>query len=900
MSGVSVSGVALPCDRAKLGSVPAPTATHLGLVAASLPAACSLAVSIRAHFSLILWTDRSVISVVLTGFPFLSFVVLPPPRHSEESEPLERTSPFVLSPVLRQNISPRFCETHNRKPPGRDCRSRKAGWKGGHSIRAGQSIRGHPGEDLALHFHGWFFGRSLRPMDSDSSSEGGVQLDERYYSCSDLSPSTPPTDDNQQVTDAPEPEEYDNFYTPQNKAFYDSNPYQELNIQEGEIRILRIFPKKCSYQEHAAGNRQIQWPETDITEEPVIACQLLDQLPLRQIESFVSLSYCAGSPHNTRRIIVNGRYFNVFANLAHAIDGILACWPPNKELFLWTDQVCINQCDQMERASQVSMMQRIYHGSTEVYVCLSTADYENTSSTSDIVSLRSPSVQDPWMLWTSMGKRAKATFPRRHPTRGELEARLRRHLEDERFLKDWLESLREVLTVHWWSRAWVYQEFIMAQQPYFLWRGSSIPWSDLSPLLQFVCNDIDGKIKDWTSDSLAMAELTNRRPPTRTMTIHEGGRLSRLKLERENLRKKIAERAAGDNDEATGLVRRMMRKAHDSRTDHMKKKLREVEDEIQQLQRGPVVGGPAAGGRTESQSLRHKRKGLQALASDLESLSAERKRVLSLVRGKTTRTRDLKELLQHSRNCKSSDPRDRVYAFLGLSQGDTKLYNITPSYDKANSVKDVLIETARAIIERDKSLEILRHVKAGRRGYGRHTLPTWVPDWTSEEEPWYQDFRSENNLSDIPRGFRARQNYSSAYEDGTQVRSISKLEYHLDMSLEGSKSSLPVQGCLLGRLGDVVPGMPRTPFMHWLQLEDATTQALTLTTAHFDDEIWVLRGCSSYVALRPEKQRPGCYAFLGEAKLSVLSRDNSPVIDYADIRKIRETSIESAKDIFLI
>jgi hypothetical protein len=38
---------------------------------------------------------------------------------------------------------------------------------------------------------------------------------------------------------------------------------------------------------------------------------------------------------------------------------------------------------------------------------------------------------------------------------------------------------------------------------------------------------------------------------------------------------------------------------------------------------------------------------------------------------------ELRPLLTHARNCKSSDPRDRIYAFLGLANPE---YNIIPSY----------------------------------------------------------------------------------------------------------------------------------------------------------------------------------------------------------------------------
>ncbi|KAH8668382.1 hypothetical protein BX600DRAFT_510481 [Xylariales sp. PMI_506] len=94
---------------------------------------------------------------------------------------------------------------------------------------------------------------------------------------------------------------------------------------------------------------------------------------------------------------------------------------------------------------------------------------------------------------------------------------------------------------------------------------------------------------------------------------------------------------------------------------------------------------------------------------------------------------DLKSLLQHSRNCEASDSRDRVYAFLGLaSEG----YGIIPDYSDGNTIKDILIETAKGIVRVDKSLDILQYVHCNREKLG-HSLPSWVPDWTSPEIETY-------------------------------------------------------------------------------------------------------------------------------------------------------------------
>ena len=91
-------------------------------------------------------------------------------------------------------------------------------------------------------------------------------------------------------------------------------------------------------------------------------------------------------------------------------------------------------------------------------------------------------------------------------------------------------------------------------------------------------------------------------------------------------------------------------------------------------------------------------------------------------------TRDLLTLLDMSRNCHSTDPRDKVYGLLGLT--GERLQDLI-KVDYSESVEEVLTRTATAIIICQEELHILAYASsdptfliAGAR------LPSWVPDWT--------------------------------------------------------------------------------------------------------------------------------------------------------------------------
>ncbi|KAH8796087.1 hypothetical protein F5882DRAFT_396621 [Hyaloscypha sp. PMI_1271] len=90
--------------------------------------------------------------------------------------------------------------------------------------------------------------------------------------------------------------------------------------------------------------------------------------------------------------------------------------------------------------------------------------------------------------------------------------------------------------------------------------------------------------------------------------------------------------------------------------------------------------------------------------------------------------RDIKPLLEASRSCQVTDPRDRIYAFLGLADPD---YMIDPDYEVWNTLADTFTYTCKRIILFEQSLDILTHSQETERTLG-NDLPSWVPDWSSE------------------------------------------------------------------------------------------------------------------------------------------------------------------------
>ena len=104
-------------------------------------------------------------------------------------------------------------------------------------------------------------------------------------------------------------------------------------------------------------------------------------------------------------------------------------------------------------------------------------------------------------------------------------------------------------------------------------------------------------------------------------------------------------------------------------------------------------------------------------------------------------------LLQKHRFSKSTDPRDKVYAFLGLASSTMAPFRtiptaITPDYNL--SVQQVYLATVKALLTAYRNLSVLSHVEdpSIRRIAG---LPSWVPDYSVSIEPYPLRYRGKGH-----------------------------------------------------------------------------------------------------------------------------------------------------------
>jgi hypothetical protein len=105
-------------------------------------------------------------------------------------------------------------------------------------------------------------------------------------------------------------------------------------------------------------------------EDDPLACHIR-HVDLSDQPDYEAISYVWGSEVDKPLILCDDGTTGVriTQNLVHALRRFRPL-PPTKSRTLWTDSICINQCDGAEKARQVPLMGEIYGKASEVLIWL--------------------------------------------------------------------------------------------------------------------------------------------------------------------------------------------------------------------------------------------------------------------------------------------------------------------------------------------------------------------------------------------------------------------------------------------------------------------------------------------------------------------------------------------------
>ncbi|PKS06155.1 hypothetical protein jhhlp_007472 [Lomentospora prolificans] len=134
--------------------------------------------------------------------------------------------------------------------------------------------------------------------------------------------------------------------------------YNPLSAPDATIRLLKLHPLPGGTSTSAA---DIATLSCDIEEHPRENCP-----------PYTALSYVWGDPgHSNEFIVANDTTIQISQTVGDALRRLRS---QNKYRWVWVDQLCINQQDEVEKSHQVHQMHRIYSAAAKVVAWLGPAD----------------------------------------------------------------------------------------------------------------------------------------------------------------------------------------------------------------------------------------------------------------------------------------------------------------------------------------------------------------------------------------------------------------------------------------------------------------------------------------------------------------------------------------------
>lgn len=211
--------------------------------------------------------------------------------------------------------------------------------------------------------------------------------------------------------------------------------HEPLDYRRSAIRLLRILP--------------------NLSNDGHIQCEMWHDSVK---SSYTCLSYVWGSEKIQRQILVNGRLLSIRENLYEYMRVARSKYA-NPPRTLWIDALCIDQNSVYERNHQVAQMGSVYANSVEVISWLGL----NQSIERAFTFALDLSMDPRYGTWDMVRDQEKRWLQRNNKTNGQLK-------------RDW----SAVLEDRYWTRAWITQEILLAQNVKFLVNNLEVTFKQIA------------------------------------------------------------------------------------------------------------------------------------------------------------------------------------------------------------------------------------------------------------------------------------------------------------------------------------------------------------------------------------------------------------------------------------
>ncbi|KAG4427692.1 hypothetical protein IFR05_016824 [Cadophora sp. M221] len=390
----------------------------------------------------------------------------------------------------------------------------------------------------------------------------------------------------------------------------------------------------------------------------------LQQVSIDELPRYEALSYCWGSPEKPRSIQLDGGTMDITESLHSALVRLRRM---TKSRLIWTDALCINQNDNIEKSQQILLMPQIY---SLAFRTLAYLGNEADDSDSAI------------QLHQKIGDISFSALPEKSVTIEWLEAHGLPAYKDPAWL-----AWSKFWSRPWFRRAWVLQEFILGKDIVIICGRKKIQWKKFVSatekmqeynLLRWSTRpeDTSDALNDAHSGAAAMLGM---------MAVKSGSSLS------SGIAYYIRSFSEADGSTLHQL------EAHKSLTD----KLPGLKETIMHLREDPSMIEPV----------------IEMFENNMAALG------LSELNFSTIQ-QPLIHLLSLFDKSEATDPRDRIFSLLGLaSDGTDEEYR--PDYNE--SIASVSRRFSLGFIQKGHGIRVL--LLAGFSSEVS-AYPSWAPDWT--------------------------------------------------------------------------------------------------------------------------------------------------------------------------
>jgi hypothetical protein len=265
--------------------------------------------------------------------------------------------------------------------------------------------------------------------------------------------------------------------------------YAPLNPKNREIRVLSINP--------------------NFDADSRIVCKIEVQ-SLNKSFTYTALSYCWGAKSQKPVIEIEGEKVTITPNLFAALRQLRNVTDTVK---IWVDAVCIDQLNLEERESQVSMMGQIYQHARIVYAWLGEEADGSEAGMSLLQNLQ---------IICFGGNISQLKSLRR-----------------ESFIIGW-RALIPLLRRSYWTRAWILQEILVAENVMVCCGRFQVAWPTLCVLISTI-------VPEWCLDASDATDLISSTLADLNYFFHDMSKLSQLSLQRQKTR-------SSEQTPSTGLL----------------------------------------------------------------------------------------------------------------------------------------------------------------------------------------------------------------------------------------------------------------------------------------------------------------------------------------------------------